>query len=192
MVCTGFIILKLKSIIGTNDEIVHEQKILDVEAEVIENKQNIILPEYLTQENIIKIHQMSALGFNYFDFIKKAEKVFELFIEAINEDSIEETKSFIDNSIIANIRSFLNQMKQENKKYYIDILRIEKFEIQNINQIESHFTVEIQMITKQQSRIKSDAEEKKELFSSNEILTFKNIDNSLNVWSLSNIKNENY
>lgn len=171
------VIKKLKTIIGneTSEEKYQHVK-RNFQVSNADEAFNHILPD--VKEKISKIERLKDLNFT--NFLKSAEKCFDLFIESINKKDTTIIADFCSEALISKLKSNFNRSDFDT---YIEVIEIKTFNIVDVYQSEEGVFIEIQNTTLQ--NIKNQKKSDEMIVS--ERLTFKQNNTNQKLWILQNI-----
>ena len=124
-----FLVYRLKSILGQNSEGNEQNNKIDLEKKHFSNVVNLGNKKLnINRDRISKIDP----SFNEKDFLQGAQNFFQMVIDCFVKGDLKEIFSFIDDKLIKNFQSVIDERLEEQETLKIDVIKMNKIEIKKL------------------------------------------------------------
>ena len=140
-----FLVYRLKSILGQNSDGNEQNNKIDIDKEdftnvvKLGNKQLDINSSKNNKDSIYK----DDPTFNEKEFLKGAQKFFEMVIDCFVKGDLKNIGSYIDNKLIKNFQSVIDERLQEEEILKINIVKMNSVKIKNVKKLKNFLRVSV-------------------------------------------------
>ena len=141
-----FLVYRLKNILGQNSEGNEQNNEIDI------NKKNFT--------NVVKLGNVKSITnkktifnidptFDEKEFLKGAQKFFEMVIDCFVKGDLKNVLSFIDDKLIKSFQSVIDERREDEESLKIDILRMKSLKIKDVKQLKNFLRISVLFETEQ-------------------------------------------
>ena len=141
-----FLVYRLKSILGQNSEGNEQNNKIDLEKKHFSNVVNLGNKKLNTnKDRISKIDP----SFNEKDFLQGAQNFFQMVIDCFVKGDLKDIFSFIDDKLIKNFQSVIDERLEEEETLKIDVIKMNKIEIKEVKTLKNFLRISVLFETEQ-------------------------------------------
>lgn len=141
-----FLVYRLKSILGQNSEGNEQNNKIDLEKKHFSNVVNLGNKKLNTNKDRISRIDPS---FNEKDFLQGAQNFFQMVIDCFVKGDLKEIFSFIDDKLIKNFQSVIDERLEEEETLKIDVIKMNKIEIKEVKTLKNFLRISVLFETEQ-------------------------------------------
>ena len=141
-----FLVYRLKSILGQNSEGNEQNNKIDLEKKHFSNVVNLGNKKLNTNRDRISRIDPS---FNEKDFLQGAQNFFQMVIDCFVKGDLKEIFSFIDDKLIKNFQSVIDERLVEEETLKIDVIKMNKIEIKEVKTLKNFLRISVLFETEQ-------------------------------------------
>ena len=141
-----FLVYRLKSILGQNSEGNEQNNKIDLEKKQFSNVVNLGNKKLNTNKD--KISNIDP-SFNEKDFLQGAQNFFQMVIDSFVKGDLKEILSFIDDKLIKNFQSVIDERLVEEETLKIDVIKMINIEIKEVTTLKNFLRISVLFETEQ-------------------------------------------
>jgi predicted lipid-binding transport protein (Tim44 family) len=146
-----FLIYRLKSILGQNSEVNEQSNNPDIQSKKATNV--VKLDDKKLDINNSKIDKNTIITidptFNENDFLKGAQNFFKMVIDSFVKGNLKDVIDFIDNKLIKNFQSVINERLEEKETLLINVTKMNSVQIKDIKRLKNYLRITVLFETDQ-------------------------------------------
>ena len=146
-----FLIYRLKNILGQNSEVNEQSNNPDIHSKKTTNV--VKLDDKKLDINNSKIDKNTIITidptFNENDFLKGAQNFFKMVIDSFVKGNLKDVIDFIDNKLIKNFQSVINERLEEKETLLINIIKMNSVQIRDIKRLKNYLRITVLFETDQ-------------------------------------------
>ncbi len=143
-----FLVYRLKSILGQNSE-GNDQNKIDIENKDFNNVVNLGKQKINNAKTNTNAISTIDPTFNEKEFLKGAQNFFKMVIDCFVKGDLNEMLNFIDDKLIKNFQSVIDERLEEKETLKIDILKMHSIQIKDVKRLNSFLRVSVLFETEQ-------------------------------------------
>ena len=140
-----FLIYRLKSILGQNSEGNEQSNNPNIQSKKTTNV--VKLDDKKLDINYSKIDKNTIITidptFNENDFLKGAQNFFKMVIDSFVKGNLKDVIDFIDNKLIKNFQSVINERLEEKETLLINIIKMNSVQIRDIKRLKNYLRITV-------------------------------------------------
>jgi len=146
-----FLVYRLKNILGQNSEGNDQNNKIDVGEKnftnvvKLGNRQSSIKKTKTNKDSIQTIDPT----FDEDEFLKGAKNFFEMVIDCFVKGDLKDTKNYIDDRLVKNFQSVIDDRLNEKESLKIDIIKMNSINIKNVEKLEKFIRISVLFETEQ-------------------------------------------
>ena len=146
-----FLVYRLKNILGQNSEGNDQNNKIDVGEKnftnvvKLGNRQSNIKKTKTNKDSIQTIDPT----FDEDEFLKGAKNFFEMVIDCFVKGDLKDTKNYIDDRLVKNFQSVIDDRLNEKESLKIDIIKMNSINIKNVEKLEKFIRISVLFETEQ-------------------------------------------
>ncbi len=146
-----FLVYRLKSILGQNSDGNEHNNKIDIDKKNFTNVVKLGNKKLSSKDTIINKDTITTIdpNFNEKDFLKGAQNFFSMVIDCFVKGNLDEVKNFIDEKLIKNFQSVIDDRLQEEESLKIDIIKMNSINIKDVKEINNSLRVSVLFETEQ-------------------------------------------
>ena len=141
-----FLVYRLKSILGQNSEGNKQNNKIDLDKKHFSNVVNLGNKKLNTNKDTISSVDPS---FNEKEFLQGAQNFFQMVINCFVKGDLKDVVNFIDDRLIKNFQSVINERLVDEETLKIDVVNINSIEIKDVKTLKNFLRVSVLFETEQ-------------------------------------------
>ncbi len=146
-----FLVYRLKNILGQNSEGNDQNNKIDIGKKNFNNVVKLGNKELNLNKTKTSKSKISEIDptFDEKEFLKGAQNFFEMVIDCFVKGNLENIMNYIDDKLIKNFQSVIDERLAENESLKIDIVKMNSIKIKNVTKLKNFLKVSVLFETEQ-------------------------------------------